>query len=90
MARPGTEELWRAAAEMLATRLPTNHPPVRLLGMGVGGLNTSGQVQTQLFDNRERQRQDRLDTVTDRIKDRYGTSSIGRAGGIKNPHREDP
>ena len=83
-----TEELWQKAAEMLATRLPMNHPPVRLLGMGVSGLDTSGQVQTRLFDDRERQRQHRLDAVTDRIKDRYGSSSIGRAGGIRSRHEE--
>jgi DNA polymerase-4 len=84
-----TEELWRTAAAMLAGRLPKNHSPVRLLGMGVGGLDASGQVQAQLFDDRERQRQRRLDAVTDRIKDRYGARSIGRAGGIRSPHRED-
>src|SRR5262249_17265897 len=32
-----TEEIWRAAAELL-TRLPSEAQPVRLLGMGVSGL----------------------------------------------------
>ena len=75
-----TDELWRAAAAMLANRLPRNHPPVRLLGMGVSGFDESGQSQGLLFDQEERRRQGKLDTVTDEILDRFGKGSIGRAG----------
>ncbi|MBN2295227.1 MAG: DNA polymerase IV [Pirellulales bacterium] len=75
-----TDELWRAAAEMLENRLPKHHPPVRLLGMGVSGFDDSGQSQSLLFDREERARQGKLDTVTDEIVDRFGKGSIGRAG----------
>ncbi len=34
-----THELWQAADEMFCHRLPADHLPVRLVGMGVGGLN---------------------------------------------------
>ncbi|MEA1952736.1 MAG: DNA polymerase IV [Planctomycetota bacterium] len=75
-----TDELWYAAADMLANRLPKNHPPVRLLGMGVSGFDNSGQSQGLLFDQEQRARQGKLDTVTDEILDRFGQGSIGRAG----------
>lgn len=75
-----TDELWRTAAEMLAHRLPKIHQPVRLLGMGVSGFDESGQSQGLLFDQEERKRQGKLDTMTDEILDRFGKGSIGRAG----------
>jgi DNA polymerase-4 len=74
-----TEELWQAAAELLETRLPADHPPVRLLGMGVSGFDHSPYAQQLLFDSEERQRQSRLDAVTDQIAARYGHHAIGRA-----------
>jgi DNA polymerase IV len=46
-------ELWRAANEMLAHRLPAGHLPVRLIGMGVSGLDDTGLVQGMLFDGEE-------------------------------------
>ncbi len=75
-----TGRLWQTAAEMLDTRLPADRPPVRLLGMGVSGLDASGEVQRQLFDDAADRRQAQLDTATDAIQDRYGRKAIGRAG----------
>jgi DNA polymerase-4 len=76
-----TDDLWQAAAGLLGTRLPPGHPPVRLLGMGAGGLDASGQTQEMLFDRDERRRQGRLDDVTDQIRRRFGDAAIRRAGG---------
>ncbi|HYW77986.1 MAG TPA: DNA polymerase IV, partial [Thermoguttaceae bacterium] len=36
-----TDELWQVASKILASRLPANPPPVRLLGMGVSGIDQS-------------------------------------------------
>ncbi|MBN2473287.1 MAG: DNA polymerase IV [Pirellulales bacterium] len=78
-----TDELWQAAVEMLTSRLPAAHPPVRLLGMGVSGLDGSGETQRPLFDVAGQRRQTQLDAVTDAIQDRYGRSAIGRAGAMR-------
>jgi hypothetical protein len=40
-----TDELWRAADDLLCQRLPAGHLPVRPLGMGVSGLDSTGLVQ---------------------------------------------
>jgi len=77
-----TCELWQAAVELLETRLPSEHLPVRLLGMGLSGFDRSGEKQRQLFDEDESRRQGRLDRVTDQIRARFGPSAIGRAGGL--------
>ncbi len=63
-------------------RLPAGHLPVRLLGVGVSGLDDSGQVQGLLFDGDERQRQSQVDAVADQIKSRFGSGAIRRGSGI--------
>ncbi len=80
-----TDELWQAAAEIFQTRVPPRHLPVRLLGVGVSGLNATGQTQRQLFDDR---RQSQLDAATDAIRDRYGHAAIGRAGAVNKDKHE--
>ena len=84
-----TGELWEAAAEMLDSRLPQQLPPVRLLGIGVSGLDSSGQTQRQLFDDGQRRRQAQLDAATDAIRDRYGRSAIAHAGSMERKRRND-
>jgi DNA polymerase IV len=78
-----TNELWHAAADLLEQRARTLRLPIRLLGMGVSGLETPGQTQLMLFDEPTRQRNTRLDAVTDAIRDRYGDSAIARAKALK-------
>ena len=83
-----TIELWETVAEMLQSRLPAGHPPVRLLGVGVSGLDASPLTQQQLFDNDQHERHTQIDVVTDAIQDRYGRTSIGRAGAMKKGNAE--
>lgn len=73
-----TDELRRAADEMLYQRLPAGHLPVRLLGMGVSGLDDTGQVQEMLVDGEDRVRQSQVDSVADQIKTRFGIAAIRR------------
>jgi DNA polymerase-4 len=73
-----TQELWQTSVELLTSRLPSNHLPVRLLGMGVSGLDSSA-AQGLLFDGDERQKQNQLDQVADLIQERFGIAALGRA-----------
>jgi DNA polymerase IV len=67
---------------MLCQRLPDGHLPVRLVGMGVSGLDDTGLVQGMLFDSEERQRQSRVDAVADEIKERFGAGALRRGSGL--------
>jgi DNA polymerase-4 len=80
-----TQELWQAADEMLCHRLPAGHLPVRLVGMGVSGLDDTGLTQGLLFDAAEREKQSRLDAVADQIKERFGGGAIRRGSNIGPP-----
>jgi DNA polymerase IV len=77
-----THEMWLAADELLAHRLPANHLPVRLLGMGVSGLDDTGLVQGMLFDQEDREKQSRVDAVADQIKQRFGAGALKRGSGL--------
>lgn len=75
-----TDELWQSAAALLEAWLTENRQAVRLLGMGTSGLTAHGQVQRLLFDEPQRARSERLDGVTDAIRQRFGSAAIRRAG----------
>ena len=85
-----TEELRQAADEMLCQRLPAGHLPVRLVGMGVSGLDDTGQVQGMLFDAEEREKQSRVDAVADQIKAKFGQSSLRRGSSFQGESPRAP
>ena len=77
-----TQDLWKAAEEMLCHRLPANSLPLRLIGIGVSGLDDTGLVQGELFDREEREKQARLDTVTDQLRERFGDEVMRRGSSL--------
>jgi DNA polymerase IV len=79
-----TQDLWQAVDNLLCQRLPTEHLPVRLLGMGVSGLDDTGLVQGQLFDQEGRRKQSQLDAVADEIKERFGTAALRRGSSLQD------
>ena len=83
-----TQELWQAADEMLCQRLPAGHLPVRLVGMGVSGLEESGLRQGLLFDQDQRRKQAELDTVNDQIRERFGPAALRRGSSLKQEKRQ--
>jgi DNA polymerase-4 len=85
-----TDELRRTADELLCQRLPSGHLPVRLLGVGVSGLDNTGQVQGMLFDGENRKRQGQVDAVADQIKERFGSGAIRRGSGLKTDVKPKP
>ena len=72
-----TSHLWQAAAEILTTRLPNRPLSVRLLGIGVTGIERTGRTQQLLFEE-DREKQSRLDAATDRIRQRFGQTAVER------------
>jgi DNA polymerase-4 len=80
MAEPSsiTHELWRVAARLLEDNIPAQNPGVRLLGVGVSGFEHE-PVQGLLFAQVARDKQLRLDAISDDVKQRFGASALRRA-----------
>jgi DNA polymerase-4 len=73
-----TQELWEAAAELLTLYAEGKKLSIRLLGMGVSGLQADPLLQQQLFDNEDHHKQGQLDAVADAIQSRFGGAAIRR------------
>lgn len=57
-----------------------NNVPVRLIGVRVDQLVEKEQRQISLFENTENEKQKKIDSVVDKIKEKYGYETITRAG----------
>ena len=57
---------------------------IRLIGLRVDNLIEKDEMQLSLFINEEDKRQEKLDKVVDELKDKYGYSSITRAGKLNS------
>ncbi len=73
-----TQDLWEAVEDLYNTRVPSGHPPVRLLGMGVSDIDRSGVTQAQLFDSDAREKHARVDEVGDLLRERFGSQALSR------------
>ena len=67
---------------MLSANISTNHPGIRLLGVGVSHFSEERKVQKSLFAEPQQQKQKRLDQVADRIQEQFGMNSIIKGTGI--------
>jgi DNA polymerase IV len=77
-----TQEIWQTASRMLAERLPARRLRIRLLGVGVSGLDRPKAVQLSLFPDPQHEQQTRLDEVSDQIREKFGGRSLQRALGM--------
>jgi DNA polymerase-4 len=84
-----TGDLWSSASGLLETLLGRSPTPVRLVGMGVSGLERYRPQQRDLFEQ-DRDRQRDLDGVLDAIQDRFGPVAVRRATELRRQGRTDP
>ena len=57
-----------------------NNTPIRLIGVSISGLVEKEERQISLFENVENEKQKKIDSVLDNIKEKYGYEAITRAG----------
>ena len=57
---------------------------IRLVGLRVDNLIEKDEMQLSLFTNEEDKKQEKLDKVVDELKNKYGYSSITRAGKLNS------
>ena len=73
-----TKEIYRVAKELLE-EMYKEGTFIRLVGVRVDNLVDKNEVQLSLFNDETEKRQEKLDEVVDKIKDKYGYTSITRA-----------
>ena len=81
-----TKDIYNTAKELL-NEMYKNGTPIRLVGVRLNNLVEKGEVQISLFGNTENEKkQEKLDSVVEQLKQKYGYNSITRAGKL---HSED-
>lgn len=78
-----TREFAAAAAKLLDKALPQAETAIRLIGIGVSGLNSEPAEQIDLFLEQDRKQDRHLDSIADRINTRYGRGTIQRARSVR-------
>lgn len=79
-ATSSTQSIWQTAIQLFEHKLPKRHLRVRLLGVGAG-LLSSADSSSSLFPEEESStdpKSDRLDSVADSIRSRFGSSALKR------------
>ncbi|MBL1276016.1 MAG: DNA polymerase IV [Ectothiorhodospiraceae bacterium] len=88
-ATDNTKTLWESVLRLFDTENAAGLPPIRLIGMGVGGFDTdsdTNQAPTQLSMFEEAQQETgKLDKLADDINHRFGQKMLSRARGIRRP-----
>jgi len=78
-----TEEIWKVADRLMKGGLGAAARPLRLIGVGVSGLDKEVPRQTVLFEDDPRTRGRRLDAAIDGINGRFGQRMLRRATELK-------
>jgi len=73
-----TKTLWQQASEVFLKWHKKSAGPLRLLGFGASGLQKAGKGQQQLFVEPEQEKQKRLDSTFDKIRDKFGHDALRR------------
>ena len=60
-----------------------NGEEIRLVALRVDGLTNKSETQISLFETEKEKKQEKLDEVLDKLKERYGYEKITRAGKMK-------
>jgi len=74
-----TKEIYHVAKKLL-DELFIQGMAIRLVGVRVDNLIEKDQKQLSLFDGKENEKQDTLDSTIDKLKEKYGYNLITRAG----------
>ena len=77
-ATSNTKDIFQMAKELLK-EMYKNGTPIRLVGLRVDGLVDKEEMQLSLFNDELEKKQEKLDAVVDKLKEKYGYSSITRA-----------
>ena len=78
MPTSNTKDIYSIAKELLKEMY--NGEPIRLVSLKVDNLCDKSEIQLSLFNATDNSKQEKLDKTLDKLKEKYGYSSITRAG----------
>ena len=81
-----TQDLFTLACQLFE-QLWDHETPIRLIGIHVGKLSSGEFTQLNLFDDGEKERNQKLDQALDEIRNKFGSTSVIRASSLKPPHK---
>ncbi len=76
-----TKEIYQNAKELLE-QMYIKGNEIRLIGLRLDNLTDKEEMQINLFDKKENEKQKKIDQTIDKLKEKYGYNSITRAGRI--------
>lgn len=82
VATASTKEIYQKAKELLR-QMHQKGMSIRLIGVRVDHLIEKEEQQLSLFQNRQNEKQEKLDKTIDELKEKYGYHTIMRAGKMK-------
>jgi DNA polymerase-4 len=85
-----TQLLFDTAADLMAAINRNQQRGVRLIGMGVANLSREAPVQLSLFDQDEKDKQSRVDHLSDAIRDKFGGAKLHRGTNLEHDIRLRP
>ena len=85
-----TQTLFDTAAELMTAINRHPNRGVRLIGMGVSNLSRQAPVQLSLFDQAEKDKQARVDNISDAIRDKFGGAKLHRGTNLEHDIRLKP
>lgn len=81
-ATSNTKDIYQKAKELLHEMYKIRKP-IRLVGVRIDNLIKKEEKQISLFQNKNSEKQEKLDKVIDSLKEKYGYQSITRAGKLE-------
>lgn len=85
-ATSNTKEIYALAKELLY-EMYKEETPIRLIGMRVDNLIEKEELQLSLFSNEKNKKLEKIDKVVDELKQKYGYTSITRAGKLNSENK---
>lgn len=82
IATSNTKDIYNKS-KVLLEEMYTNGEFIRLVGLRVENLVSKDEVQLSIFNNQESEKQEKLEQTLDGLKEKYGYTSITRAGNLE-------
>lgn len=82
MPTSNTKDIFKKACDLLDEMYIKNEP-IRLIGLRVEKLVSKDELQLSIFNNKENEKQEKIEKTIDELKAKYGYGTLKRAGSLE-------